>query len=205
MVVISSVFHAGGRTEAFLHCVPPTSHLGTEHTWYLTLFHHIYIYIYIYTHTHTHIHTYIDCCVNVIQYSPPPASANSTCSKTIAPLLLVEAIKSCEIRKGHTRVKRTILSLSKVETPIHDSLRELVTRESKLRAWSGNRECVSKWATVKQQRMMAREIDVCTYNWEFRSNDTSWTSKLPFSITKTAHVKVSGNFRFTANRFVVIL
>jgi hypothetical protein len=31
-----------------------------------------------------------------------------------------------------------------VETPIHDSLRELVTRESKLRAWSGNRECVSK-------------------------------------------------------------
>lgn len=71
---------------------------------------------------------YIDCCVNVIQYSPPLLQVPTpTCSKTIAPLLPVEAIKSCEIRKGHTRVKRIILSLSKVETPIHDSLRELVT------------------------------------------------------------------------------
>ena len=53
--------------------------------------------------------------------------------------------------------------------------------------------------------MMTRKVDVCAYNWEFHSSDTSQTLKLSSSITKTAHEKFRATSGSLPTTFVVIL
>jgi hypothetical protein len=63
----------------------------------------------------------------------------------------------------------------------------------------------NKGATVKQQEMMVREVDVCVKNWKLHLMTPPIFLKSPSSITKISHVKFQATSGSLANHFVVIL